>query len=217
MVGDDHVRSFIRRTRKRTDCGMLSQSEAKLIESPMRPIAAFCSESAWYCLRTHPKHEHIAAAQLGHLPDVEVFNPQLRLERRTRRGPVRFTESVFPNYLFARFVLETTLEKVRYTPSVKTVLHFGARVATIADAVIEDLRRTVAGTAGMVFTDTPLEGEEAEISSGPLQGEKGIVARVMPARQRVEILLEIMGRPLSAELSLSLIIFKRKAAAHRWA
>ena len=72
----------------------------------------------WACIRTHPKHEHIAAAQLSHVPDVQVFNPQLRLERQTRRGLMRSTESLFVNYLFARFVIETTLEQVRYTPSV---------------------------------------------------------------------------------------------------
>src|SRR5690349_9446043 len=62
---------------------------------------------AWFCLRSHPKHEHIAAAQLRQIPGVEVFNPQLQLERLTRRGRMRSTESLFVNYLFARFVLET--------------------------------------------------------------------------------------------------------------
>jgi transcriptional antiterminator RfaH len=126
-----------------------------------------------------------------------------------------FTESLFVNYLFARLVPEATLERVRYTPSVKMVLQFGNTVATISDAVIEDLRRTVAENADVIFTDAPQQGEEAEISAGPFQGEKGIVARVLPARDRVELLLEIMGRPLPAEFSLSSLIFPRKTAAGR--
>src|SRR3954453_19819651 len=77
-------------------------------------------DAGWCCIRSHPKREHIAAAQLNCVPGVEVFNPQLRLERQTRRGRMFFTESLFVNYLFARFVPETTLETVRYTPSVKT-------------------------------------------------------------------------------------------------
>src|SRR6478609_11741217 len=100
------------------------------------------SEPVWCCLRSHPKREHIAAAQLNCIPGVEVFNPQLRLERRTRRGRMYCTESLFVNYLFARFVPETTLEKVRYSPSVKTVVQFGDEVATVPEQVIEDLRRT---------------------------------------------------------------------------
>jgi transcriptional antiterminator RfaH len=187
------------------------------IESISDPIgtAAAATEPVWACIRTHPKHEHIAAAQLRHVPGVDVFNPQLRLERQTRRGRMRTTESLFVNYLFARFVIETTLERVRYTPSVKTVLQFGERIATIPDAVIEELRQTLLENAETIFTDAPLEGDEAEISNGPFQGEKGIIVRVLPARERVEILLEVLGRPLPTEFRLSSIIFKRRVAAHR--
>jgi transcriptional antiterminator RfaH len=172
-------------------------------------------DPVWCCIRSHPKREHIAAAQLSCIAGVEVFNPQLRLERRTRRGRMSCTESLFVNYLFARFVPQMTLEKVRYTPSVKTVLQFGTEVATIPDEVIEDLRRTVAENADTVLTDAPQTGEEAEVSAGPFQGERGIVARVLPARQRVELLLDVMGRPLPAEFSFSSIIFRRKSMANR--
>ena len=172
-------------------------------------------DAVWCCVRSQPKREHIAAAQLSCIPGVEVFNPQLRLLRQTRRGRVHFTESLFVNYLFARFVPETALEKVRYTPSVKTVLQFGDEVATIPATVIEDLRRTVEQNAETVFTDAPILGEEVEVSAGPFQGERGIVARVLPARERVELLLDVMGRRLPAEVSLSSLIFKRKNMASR--
>src|SRR5947208_16730359 len=96
------------------------------------------SDAVWACIRTHPKHEHIAAAQLSCIPGVEVFNPQLRLERQTNRGRLCFTESLFVNYLFARFVPETTLERVRHTRSVQIVLPFGEQVGTIPQHVIDD-------------------------------------------------------------------------------
>src|SRR5947207_7557536 len=95
----------------------------------------------WFCVRTHAKHEHIAAAQLRQNGGIEVFNPQLRVERSTHRGRLRSTESLFTSYLFARFIYETMFERVRYTPSVKTVVHFGERAVTIPDSVIEELRR----------------------------------------------------------------------------
>lgn len=184
------------------------------IENVSDPLLA-STAPVWACIRSHPKHEHIAAAQLSHVPGVEVFNPQLRLERQTRRGRMRSTESLFVNYLFARFAVETSLERVRHTPSVKTVLQFGQRIATIPDDVIEELRQTLLEHAETVFTDAPLEGDEAEISDGPFQGEKGIIVRVLPARERVEILLDVLGRPLPTEFCLSSIIFKRRVAAHR--
>jgi transcriptional antiterminator RfaH len=195
---------------------MISPAENETLLSGLGDAAGVCSESAvWACIRTHPKHEHIAAAQLSYVPGVEVFNPQLRLERQTRRGRMRSTESLFVNYVFARFVIATALERVRYAPSVKAVVQFGERIATIPNAIIEELRQTLIENADTVFTDAPLEGDEAEISSGPFQGEKGIIVRVLPARERVEILLDVMGRSLPTEFRLSSIIFKHRTAAQK--
>src|SRR5215471_7275839 len=129
---------------------MICTSETEVVEVPKAETATD-SMPVWACIRTHPKHEHIAAAQLSHVPGVEVFNPQLRLERQTRRGRMRSTESLFVNYLFARFVIETTLERVRFTPSVKRVLQFGERIATIPDAVINELRQTLLENADTIF------------------------------------------------------------------
>ena len=43
---------------------------------------------AWFCLRTQPKHEHIAAAHLKDDPGIEIYLPRIRFKRATRRGPV---------------------------------------------------------------------------------------------------------------------------------
>src|SRR5262245_34061166 len=59
-------------------------------------------EFGWFCLRSQPKHEHIAARHLERM-GVEVLNPRIRFQRVTRHGPVQVTEAMFPNYLFARF------------------------------------------------------------------------------------------------------------------
>ena len=39
------------------------------------------TESAWYCLRSHPKHERIAAAHVRLLENVIAFCPQIRFKR----------------------------------------------------------------------------------------------------------------------------------------
>jgi len=153
--------------------------------SRLAELCAWGKEPVWFCIRTHLKHEHIAAAHLRQIPGVEVFNPQLRLLRSTRRGRRWSTESLFPNYLFARCVLESTLEKVTYTPAVKVVLRFGDRVPVIPDAVIEDLRQGVAELSSNVLTDVPVEGEEVEIAIGAFVGMKGMVTCVLPGKQRV--------------------------------
>lgn len=186
------------------------------MEVTSSPIAELCpgrSDSAWFCIRTHLKHEHIAAAHLQKLPGVGAFNPQLRLLRSTRRGRRWSTESLFPNYLFARFVLESMLEKVKYTPGVKVVLRFGDRMPEIPDAVIEDLRQGLAEMGSQVLSDAPVEGEEVEIATGAFVGTRALVARVLPGKQRVRILLDVMGRSVPAELSLDFVLFNKRNGA----
>lgn len=80
---------------------------------------------AWFCLRSQPKHEHIAAGHLLRMGDVEVFNPRVKFTRRTRLGPAPVTEAMFPNYLFARFDWQSALARVHYAPGVSGIVHFG--------------------------------------------------------------------------------------------
>jgi transcriptional antiterminator RfaH len=187
--------------------------EMEMSSSPIAELFREQEEAAWFCIRTHLKHEHIAAAHLRQVPGVEVFNPQLRLLRSTRQGRKWSTESLFPNYVFARFVLEALLEKITYTPAVKFVLRFGDQVPVIPDAVIEGLRQDLAGLRSKVLTDAPLKGEEVEIAGGAFAGMKASVTRVLPGNQRAQILLEVMGRLVSAELSLDLVLFNHRDAA----
>jgi transcriptional antiterminator RfaH len=193
------------------------RAEAKMEEGKASsPSAELCSGQdmpTWHCLRTHLKHEHIAEAHLRQIPGVEVFNPRLRLLRSTRRGRRWFTESLFPNYLFARFGLDAMLEKVKHTPAVKAVLRFGDEVPKIPDTVIEDLRQDLAEIGSQVFTDAPMEGEEVEIATGAFVGTRALVARVLPAKQRVRILLDVMGRSVPAELSLDFVLFNKLSGA----
>jgi transcriptional antiterminator RfaH len=185
------------------------------MEPDPTPIAELCTsqtEPAWFCVRTRLKCEHIAAAHLRQVPGVDAFNPQLRLLRSTRQGPRLSTESLFPNYIFARFVLGSMLEKVRYTPAVKIVLRFGDQVPEVPDAVIEHLRRDLAELNSEVLTDAPEEGEQVEIVSGAFAGMKGLVTRVLPGKQRARILVDLMGRSVPAELSLTLVVFDKTNA-----
>ena len=185
-------------------------------EGNSRPIAELWVNEGrgdWVCIRSHLKREHMAAANLRQIPGVEVFNPQLRLLRLTRKGRVWSTESLFPNYIFARLSTPSILEKVKYTTSVKSVLRFGDSLAWVPDAVIQGLERDLREMKAKVLTDAPAEGDEVEVAGGAFAGEKAPVTRVLPAKQRVEILLEVMGRSIAAELSLDLVLFKKKNAA----
>src|ERR1017187_8865083 len=125
---------------------------------------------AWFCLRTQPKHEHIAAAHLKDDPDVEVYLPRIRFKRATRRGPVWFTEALFPNYLFARFDLAACLRQVCSSRGVRGVAHFGDLWPVLPATVVEKLGASPGASRGEGHSEALQPGEAVQIAGGVFRG-----------------------------------------------
>lgn len=160
---------------------------------------------AWFCLRSQPKHEHLAAAQLATEPGIEVYLPRIRFRRPTRNGPKWFTEALFPSYLFARFNLAGGLRKIKNARGVRDVVHFGERYPTVSDASIDQLRASI-GAEIHVLKEELQPGETVHIAGGALHGLSAVVSRVMPGPGRVAVLLEFLGRQSMVELPQDAVI-----------
>jgi transcriptional antiterminator RfaH len=160
---------------------------------------------AWFCLRSQPRHEHIAAAYLHKNAGLEIFLPRVRFRRATRRGKVWVTEALFPNYLFARFNWQTSLRHVLHARGVQTVVHFGDRWPTVAEETIEALRGLL--TEEIHTIPDKLEvGNLVRIISGPLQGLQAVVSQPLPSRERVAVLLDFLGRQTCVEVSVENVV-----------
>jgi transcriptional antiterminator RfaH len=157
-------------------------------------------QPGWYCARTKPKHEHIASASVTNRLGLEVVCPRLRVERPTRRGVVRLLEPLFPGYLFVRCVLEDKLDDLRHTNGVSSVVHFGGRVARVPDEVVEELQRHFLAEEPVVMADSLKPGAAVVVAAGAFEGMQASVLRTLPARRRVQILLDILGRPTMVEV-----------------
>jgi transcription antitermination factor NusG len=165
---------------------------------------------AWFCLRSQPKREHIAAGGLRRIEGVEVFCPRIRYRKPTARGPVWFVEATFPGYLFARFDYATLRGLVRSANGITGLVHFGENIAILPAAAVEILRaRVTDGDEVTVVESTISTGDTVEIVDGPLRGIEAVVTRVIPPRQRVELLLDFLGRELRAEVPETFLISPR--------
>ena len=147
----------------------------------------------------------MATAQLRQL-GIEVLNPRVRYCRSTRNGPVWVIESMFPNYLFARFNWRTTLTTVHYAPGIAGIVHFGCRWPTVPEPVIESIRVLVGADElhqddGQVFQP----GDRVELNGGALHGLEAVVTQVMPGQQRVAVLMDFLGRQITVELATNTV------------
>jgi transcriptional antiterminator RfaH len=166
-----------------------------------KPSLVLPESAAWFCVRTLPKHEHIAAAQLRlQSSDVEVFLPRIRYQRITRRGPAWVTEALFLNYIFARFELASCLRRVQAARGVRGVVHFGTRWPTISETAIAELKAVMGVDSVKILSQEFRPGDEVEIAGGAFFGLAAVVTRVMPGRQRVAVLLDFLGRQTTVEL-----------------
>jgi transcription elongation factor/antiterminator RfaH len=157
--------------------------------------------AAWHCIRTQPKSEHIAAAHLRLLNEVEVFCPRLRFRRMTRRGPVWFAEALFPGYLFARFTRAVSQHVVAAARGVSSLVRFGGEPATLPDESIEELRAQVGEEECRTIDAEVREGDQVTITSGVFMGLRTVVTELRPARERVRVLMEFLGECREVEVS----------------
>jgi transcriptional antiterminator RfaH len=169
---------------------------------------------AWYCARTKPKHEHIAATNLRKNLNLEVFHPRLRIERATRRGVVRVSEPLFPCYIFFRCLIDEKLTEIQRTSGVSTIVHFAHKIPKIADAVIDELKECFEGEETMTVEDRISPGDEVIVAEGAFRGMSAFVLRVMPARKRVQVLLDVLGRPTPAELDENSVVIEGNGVAN---
>jgi transcriptional antiterminator RfaH len=155
----------------------------------------------WFCLKTQPKHEHLAATALRRQLEVACFSPRLRFRKATRRGAVWFVEAMFPGYLFAEFIYSRQHRQIEYSHGVQGVVRFGDQIATVDENTIATLRQKTGEAEIVTFNPEIQVGQSVRIAEGPLQGLEALVTHLLPAKERIRVLLEFLGRSVETEVS----------------
>lgn len=162
-------------------------------------------EPGWYCIRTKPKSEHLAARNLVGFANLdEVFCPRIRYEKSTRRGKVWFVEALFPGYLFARFELSHDIRAVNAATGVLGVLRFADDYPQIENSFIEVLKGEFPEEEGAIRIIEPeiRQGDKVIVTEGPMKGLETVVTRLVSGQDRVQVLMEWLGEEREAEVSL---------------
>ena len=156
----------------------------------------------WYLLYTQPKKEALVADQLS-ARDLNVFYPTLHIKRGYNRG---FREEpLFPHYLFVEIDLESQMATgLRWLPGVRTLVHFGERPAFVPRHIVECLQDKLAymqktvSKAELLFTP----GQTVKVNKGPFAGLDAVFQKGLKGTERVQVLLEVLGRQSRVELDV---------------
>ncbi|NBZ95769.1 MAG: hypothetical protein EBR40_04980 [Proteobacteria bacterium] len=193
-----HNRPVLRRLRLPDIIPIMSEQQTN--PSP------FWDELLWYCVKTKPKQEGIATRLLRAELGLEVFCPKIRFKRARSTGVAWVNEAMFPGYLFVRFVYPELYRRIAATSGVAKTLSFGGAPCVVEDSIVEDLRRHVADGETVEISAEIREGEEVKVVEGPFMGVKALVTRVLPARERVAILLSLLGQEREIEVSSKAVL-----------
>src|SRR5262245_26493385 len=114
------------------------------------------------------------------------------------RVRVRGREALlFPTYLFIQII--SVWYSARWTPHVVRVLMDGDRPARLPDNVVPDIRKREHGGFVRLPRAARLKpGARVRITSGQFQGHVGLYDG--DAKERVRVLLDLLGRSVRVEL-----------------
>jgi transcriptional antiterminator RfaH len=140
----------------------------------------------WACAQLVPQRERLALHTLA-LAGYTAYLPRLRQQR----GRIVTSPALFPGYCFV--LVELQWHTARWSPGVARIVLDGAAPARVPDTVIAEIRSRERG--GFIELPKPppaRRGDAVRILQGPFAGRLAIYAG-MKARQRIEVLLAILG------------------------
>jgi transcriptional antiterminator RfaH len=171
------------------------------------------SDRAWYCLYTQPKREHIAAANIKSRTLEEVYCPRISFHKRTRQGKKRFTEALFPGYIFVNWPHHQGFRHLMAMPGVRNIVRAGEDYRPVPSVIIEALRVRLGGD----YLDLPepsLElGQDVVIIDGPFAEFTAKVCLLPDGRDRVAVLLDFLGREITINVSRNSIMCSENKAS----
>lgn len=130
---------------------------------------------SWWALYTRHQHEKSVAEMLS-TKGFEVFLPQYESLRRWKDRSKMLSMPLFPCYVFVRGELDRRLQIIT-TPGIHMILCNGERFATIPEAEIDAIRKTVQGPFRVEPHPFLKCGERVRVIRGSLEGVEGVLVR----------------------------------------
>ncbi|MCS3765310.1 transcription termination/antitermination protein NusG [Bradyrhizobium centrosematis] len=163
------------------------------------------SEQQWFVVQTQPNAERRALTNLIR-QRFEVYLP-CYLKRRSHAGKADVVAApLFPRYLFVSIDLATQQWRaINSTFGVSKLLCRGERPAALPKGIIAHLRSREDQRGLMRLDQCSFSpGKRVRVVDGAFYGQFGIF-EMMSDRERVAVLLDLLGRTVRVEMSINLI------------
>lgn len=158
----------------------------------------------WYVIQTKPKKEAEAKSYLS-VKGLEIFSPLLECFTQKKGRVTKEIKSLFPNYIFGSFDPVHDYTLVKYGKGVNKIVSFGSEPCPVSELVIDEIRDRIDG-AGIVKIRFDLRANDpVRVKSGPFRDFLGVFEKWLPEKERVRILLNLIGYQPQIELHYSMV------------
>jgi len=158
----------------------------------------------WYVIQTKPNREEQVHSFLS-LKGVEMFGPRVETFALANGKGRQELKSLFPTYLFGKFDIEQDYPLVRWARGVRRILSFGGNPTPVSEEIVELIKGRTDADGIVRRRLSLLPNDVVRINVGPLKDLVGLFERWVSDRERVRILLNVIGYQPAVELHVSMI------------
>lgn len=154
----------------------------------------------WFVVRTKAGDENRANTNLLH-QEIETFLPLLKDHYFRGGRMIQTIKPLFPNYLFAKLDLDLQYTKVKWTRGVSRILGNREGPVPISEIVVQTIQDRI-GKDNLIELEVEMkEGDLVQVTSGPLKDLVGVFQKRMSGKDRVKILLNLIGVDVPVQIS----------------
>lgn len=156
----------------------------------------------WYAVQSKPGQEQLAEVNLQR-QGYTTYLPRCARKRRRAARIHLIQAPLFPGYLFVELDLDQDpWRSVNGTFGVSALVSFGNRPSPLPQGLIKAIRaREDAHGLVQLDEECPFQpSDPVEVTHGPFTEQTGLFQGQTPDRERVIVLLSLMGRKVSVKL-----------------
>ena len=160
----------------------------------------------WYVVYTRHGAEKLAEGHIAY-QGFETYLPLCRRTIRHARRVAYVSKPLFPRYLFVAIdVSKQRWRTINGTFGVNCLVSMGNKPQALPNGVVDELKAREAGQGLIeISQDIPFKtGETVRLTGGALTDQVGLFQK-LGERDRVSVLLDMLGRKLEVQVPLQAI------------
>lgn len=134
--------------------------------------------------------------------EIEIIMPTKKVSKLTKKGTITMDKKLYPGYLvIAIEPKEDSIKLISQTPGVRSFGGKGKQPQLITEEEVSRMFGYIKPESAKNIEIPFIKGETVKISAGPFVDFTGVVEEIYTERERLKLMVNILGRQTPVEIS----------------